>query len=208
MLDAGSGLGGTSRHLAAGHGCRVTGIDLTPAYVETARILTEMTRLEEVCSFHEGSVLDMPFDDNDIDAAVTFHVAMNIEDRAGFYGEVARVLKPAAPFCLFDVMKGRSDALSFPLPWAGTADTSFLKTPAETRALVETAGFRVTAERSLQGFAQAFFRDVLRKAAETGPPPLGLHLLTGANSPEKFRNYALGLEAQALDPTIMIAVRT
>jgi hypothetical protein len=105
-------------------------------------------------------------------------------------------------------MKGRSDALSFPLPWAGTADTSFLKTPAETRALVETAGFRVTAERSLQGFAQAFFRDVLRKAAETGPPPLGLHLLTGANSPEKFRNYALGLEAQALDPTIMIAVRT
>ena len=207
VLDAGSGLGGTSRHLAARHGCRVTGIDLTPAFVETARILTEMMGLEEVCQFHEGSVLDMPFDDQGFDAAVTFHVAMNIEDRAGFYGEVARVLKPGAPFCLFDVMKGRSDALSFPLPWAETADTSFLKRPAETRALLEAAGFRVTAEKSLHGFAQAFFREVLRKTADSGPPPLGLHLLTGANSPEKFSNYARGLETQALDPTIMIAVR-
>lgn len=207
VLDAGSGIGGTSRHVADVHGCRVTGIDLTPAYVETAQVLTEMTGLDEACAFHVGSVLDMPFDDATFDGAVSFHVAMNIADRERFYGEAARVLKPDAAFCVFDVMKGSGGDLEFPVPWASTAETSFLKTPAETRALLEGAGFEVTAEKSLHGFAQEFFREVFRKTAETGPPPLGLHLLTGRETPAKFGNYAKGLEDRAIDPVIMVGVR-
>ena len=206
VLDAGSGIGGTSRHLASEHGCRVTGLDLTPGYVATAEALTAMTGLEEQCAFHVGSVLDMPFEDDAFDGAVTFHVAMNIKDRDRFYGEVARVLKPGASFCVFDVMAGPGEALPFPVPWAENAETSFLKTPDETRAHLEGAGFRVTAEKSLAEFAEAFFAEVFRKTAETGPPPLGLHLLTGANTAEKFTNYAKGLERKAIDPTIMVAV--
>lgn len=207
VLDAGSGIGGTARHLAAVHGCRVTGIDLTPGFVETARALSAMTGLEDACDFHVGSVLDMPFGDRTFDAAVTFHVAMNIADRDGFYGEVARVLKSGAPFCVFDVMAGAAGDLPYPVPWAETGETSFLKTPAETRAHLEAAGFRVTAEKSLAAFAAAFFAEVFRKTADHGPPPLGLHLLTGANTAEKFRNYATGLDRGAIDPTIMVAVR-
>ena len=40
VLDLGCGLGGTSRYLAAECGCRVAAIDLTPNFVEVARILT------------------------------------------------------------------------------------------------------------------------------------------------------------------------
>ena len=207
VLDAGSGIGGTSRHLASEHGCRVSGVDLTPGYVATAEALTEMTGLTEACDFRVGSVLDLPFGDGAFDGAVSFHVAMNIDDRERFYGEVARVLKPGAAFCIFDVMQGETDALPYPVPWAETSLTSFLKTPDETRELLEGAGFRVTAEKSLHGFAQEFFRKAFRKMAETGPPPLGLHLLTGANTPEKFGNYAKGLEARAIDPVIMVAER-
>lgn len=207
VLDAGSGLGGTSRHLAAEHGCRVSGIDLTPGYVAVAKALTELTGLTDACDFRVGSVLDLPFEDGLFDAAVSFHVAMNIADRAGFYGEVARVLKPGAAFCIFDVMKGTGDGLPYPVPWAETGETSFLMTPAETRALLEDAGFRVAEERSLHHFARDYFREVFRKTAGTGPPPLGLHLLTGANAPEKFGNYAQGLEANAIDPVIMVALR-
>ena len=208
VLDAGSGLGGTARCLAKERGCRVTGLDLTPDYVDVAKALTERTGLADRCRFEQGSVLDMPFADATFDAAVTFHAAMNVEDRSGFYGETARVLKPGSVFCMFDVMKGPKDDMHYPVPWAETEASSFLKTPAETKDLLTDAGFAVESEKSLRDFVIDFFRKAFAKAAEQdGPPPLGLHLLTGANAPEKFANYAKGLDEERIDPVIMVARR-
>lgn len=208
VLDAGSGLGGTSRCLAKERGCKVTGIDLTEDYVAVAKALTERTGLSQHCAFHHGSVLDMPFEEGAFDAAVSFHVAMNIEDRVGFYRELARVLKPGAPLCLFDVMKGPTPGMHYPVPWAEVEATSVLKTPDETASLVHDAGFDVKEQKSLRDFAIAFFRDVFARAAgQDGPPPLGLHLLTGATTPEKFQNYARGLDDRMIDPVILVATR-
>ena len=47
VLDLGCGLGGASRYLAAECGCRVAAIDLTPNFVEVARILTARCGLAE-----------------------------------------------------------------------------------------------------------------------------------------------------------------
>ena len=44
VLDVGSGVGGPARFLAATHGCRVTGVDLSEPFVDAARYLTERTR--------------------------------------------------------------------------------------------------------------------------------------------------------------------
>jgi hypothetical protein len=133
---------------------------------------------------------------------------MNIEDRSSFYGELARVLKPGAPLCVFDVMKGSRPGMHYPVPWAEVEATSFLRTPDETAALLQDAGFEIRERRSLRDFAIAFFREVFAKAAtQDGPPPLGLHLLTGASTSEKFRNYARGLDERMIDPVIMVARR-
>lgn len=208
VLDAGCGIGGTSRYLAGEYGCHVTGIDLTPDYIEVARMLTERVGVSAQCEFVQGSVLDLPFKDAEFDAAVTFHVAMNIEDRARFYAELARVLKPGAALCIFDVMQGPSPGMFYPVPWAETEMTSFLKSADETRTILSDAGFTVTAEENLKAFAQQFFEEAFTKAAATGgPPPVGLHLLTGQNSPEKFSNYLKGLQADHIEPVIMIAKR-
>lgn len=208
VLDAGCGIGGTARVLAKEHGCRVTGIDLTPEFVEVAEKLTARMNLDGACSFYAGSVLAMPFADSAFDAAVTFHVAMNISGRTTFYDELARVLRPGAPLCLFDVMKGPGPGMVYPVPWAETEATSFLRTPAETRDLLTKAGFKIDREESQHAFAIGFFREAFAKAAEAeGPPPLGLHLLTGENSPEKFANYLQALEAEQIDPVIMVATR-
>ena len=208
VLDAGSGIGGTARCLAREKGCRVTGVDLTADYVEVARALTAKTGLSETCSFQQASVLDLPFDEGAFDAAVSFHVAMNIEDRSRFYSELSRVLKPTAPLCLFDVMKGPTAGMHYPVPWAEIEANSFLKTPEETSSLIQAAGFELIEQKSLRDFAIAFFREVFAKAAtQAGPPPLGLHLLTGANTPDKFQNYAKGLDDQMIDPVIMVATR-
>lgn len=205
VLDIGCGIGGTSRHLASTYECEVEGLDLTPAYVETAKELTARTGLAEQCHFTEGSALDMPFDPGTFDLAVTFHVAMNIEDRGRFYSEAARVLKPGASLALFDVMKGPGSGMLYPVPWAETEATSFLKTPEEMRQLLDRAGFRLVAEESQKDFALDFFRKIFAAPATGGPPPLGLHLLTGENSPQKFRNYLDALEADQIEPWIMIA---
>lgn len=206
VLDVGCGIGGTSRHLAHERECKVTGIDLTPEYVSVARELTARTGLADRCRFEVGSALDMPVGDGAFDAAVTFHVAMNIQDRPRLYGEIARALKPGGHLCLFDVMKGPAPGMLYPVPWAETAGTSFLKTPDEMQTLLRSAGFQVAAAESQKDFAIEFFRKVLAAAAQAdGPPPLGLHLLTGTDSPEKFRNYLDALEARQVEPWIMIA---
>jgi ubiquinone/menaquinone biosynthesis C-methylase UbiE len=208
VLDAGCGIGGTARCLAQQIGCSVTGIDLTPEFVDVARTLTERMGLSHLCEFELGSVLDMPFENSTFDAGLTFHVAMNIEDRCGFYAEFARVLRTGAPLCVFDVMKGPADGMVFPVPWAETGRTSFLKSRDETIELLEASGFRIAAESNFHEFALQYFRDAMARASASAVlPPLGLHLLTGANSPEKFSNYLKGLELHQIEPVMLLAER-
>jgi MPBQ/MSBQ methyltransferase len=208
VLDAGSGLGGTARCLAKEYGCRVTGIDLTVPYVDVARRLTDLMGLAATCAFYVGNATEMPFSGASFDAAVSFHAAMNIADRTAFYDELARVLGPGAPLCCFDVMKGPTPGMRYPMPWADSAATSVLKSPDETRDALIAAGFVVTASASLRDAAIGGLRKALAKAAAAdGPPPLGLHLLTGDTTPEKVANYAAALEDHQIDPVIVVATR-
>lgn len=206
LLDAGSGIGGTARALAEELDADVTGVDLTPVYVETATALSARMGMAGRTRFQVGSVTDLAFGDASFDGAFTFHVGMNVPDRAAFYGEVARVLKPGGVFCLFDVLKGPAPGMLYPVPWAEAEETSFLKTPDEMRAYLAEAGLTIETVESLKDFAAEFFRKAFAAAAKAdGPPPLGLHLLTGANAPQKFQNYAAALAADQIDPTIMVA---
>lgn len=207
VLDVGCGLGGATRYIAATHGCRVTGIDLTPDYITVARILAERTGLADRIAYHVASALDMPFADAAFDAAVTLHVAMNIEDRAGLYREVARVLRPGAVFCIYDVMKGAREGLPYPVPWADTPATSHLVTPMAMRALLTGAGFSIEDIEDRTDFGISFFRERLAAGTGAPPPPLGLHLLMGTNTREKFQNVLAGLEGECICPVVMVARR-
>jgi ubiquinone/menaquinone biosynthesis C-methylase UbiE len=93
VLDVGCGLGGPARFVASWYGCRVTGIDLTPEYVETARVLCGWVGLDDRISLHQGSALSLPFADRAFDGAYMLHVGMNIVDKAGLCSEVGRVLR-------------------------------------------------------------------------------------------------------------------
>jgi ubiquinone/menaquinone biosynthesis C-methylase UbiE len=212
VLDVGCGIGGATRYIAATFGCRVTGIDLTPVYIAAAEELTRRTGLSDRITYKAGSALAMPFADGAFDAALTLHVAMNIKDRSGLYREVARVLKPGAVFCIYDVMRGESDALRFPVPWAETPATSHLTTPDEMKVLLGNAGFEVVEVEDRTQFALDFFRQSLANAgagagAGAGAPPLGLHIVMGASAREKFQNMLANIETGAIVPTVMVARR-
>src|ERR1700754_3416855 len=76
VLDAGSSIGGNSRLLAAEHGCRVTAIDLTAEYCDTARWLNGLVHLGDRIEVIEGDVTDLPLPDASVDVVVSQHVQM------------------------------------------------------------------------------------------------------------------------------------
>jgi ubiquinone/menaquinone biosynthesis C-methylase UbiE len=177
VLDVGSGIGGASRYFAATCGARITGIDLTPEYCRLATRFARSTGLADRLDYRQGSALAMPFEDATFDAAYTQHVAMNIPDKPALYAEIARVLKRGATFGIYDVLQGPGGEVVYPTPWANDGSTSFLATPDAMRRLLEAAGFRIESWRDTTAAGRAFFESVLARIAESGPPPLGLHLL-------------------------------
>jgi len=206
VLDVGCGLGGAARFVASSFGTRVSGIDLVQEYVETGNALCDWVQLTDRILLREGSALDMPYEDETFDGGYMLHVGMNIEDKGRLFKEVARVLKPGASFGVYDVMRQAEGELTYPLPWAGSADTSHLGTVPKYKEALRNAGFKVTTEENRRDFALEFFQDLRAKAkAGGGPPPLGLHTLMQASTGTKVNNMIENIEKGLVAPVEIIA---
>ncbi len=203
ILDIGCGIGGPSRYLAETRGCRVTGVDLTPSFVETATALARRVGLADRVQYRKASALSLPFGAGAFEGAWMLHVGMNIEDKARLFREIRRVVAPGGQLAVFDVMRVGDGELAFPLPWATGSQTSFVETPQAYRTALEAAGFEVTEERNRRDFALAFMAEMRARAAAGGPPPLGLHVLI-ADVPVKMANYTGIVERGIAAPVEMI----
>lgn len=205
LLDVGCGVGGPARYFAE-HGCQVTGIDLTEEFIRVARSLTDMVRLADKASFHQGSALEMPFSSGSFEGAYMIHVGMNIEDKVGLFREVARVLRPGARFSIFDILRASEGELQFPVPWAVTPETSFVAKADDYRLALEAAGFHITHQRSRRQFAI----DVMQKRRQqvaTGSV-LAVHLLMGENAPLMLKNVNYAIVAGIMEPVELVAIKS
>jgi SAM-dependent methyltransferase len=193
VLDVGCGIGGPARFLANTYGCQVTGIDLTPEFVEVAEKLSRLTRLGDKVGYLSANALAIPFVDATFDVVWSQNVAMNIADRQRLYAEIHRVLRPGGKYALSDVTGGPGGDPYYPMPWARAANVSYLLSAEATRAALEHAGFRVIAWEDTTARALAA---AIERANVVFPKPLGLHLVLGSDWPQItaniLRNYQEG----------------
>jgi ubiquinone/menaquinone biosynthesis C-methylase UbiE len=203
ILDVGCGLGGTARHLAHQYGCKVTGVDLTNEYIEVGQRLTEFVGLDDRVDLHQGSALELPFEDGRFDVVWTEHVQMNIADKVRFYSEIGRILKPGGQLLFHDIFLGNGDTPYYPVPWAEDESISILIPETEARSHIERSGLRIDQWNQKTKESIEFFEKVLAN----GPPPLGIHLLMGETARTKILNYQRSLIENRVTVTIGRALK-
>ena len=204
LLDVGCGLGGAARYFAYEHGCHVTGIDLSPEYVNVANALAARVGLGERVFCEPGSALALPFEPERFDGAYMFHVGMNIEDKARLFAEIRRVLTPTGVFGIYDVMRLAAGELSFPVPWASGPESSFVADAESYRRLLIAEGFEVVKERNRRDFALEVFVQMRARGAAKAPAPLGLHIVMGASAGQKVKNMMGDISAGLIAPIELI----
>ena len=203
VLDLGCGIGGPARYLASMFGCAVTGVDLSPSFIEAATYLTARCGLADRARFKVGDALHLPFDNASFDAVFLQHVAMNIEDRPALYAEIRRVLKPGGCLATYDLVHKQGEVF-YPAPWARDPSTSFLLTADQTRHAIEQAGFEVRIWRDDTQTALDWF-----KAAAANPPsgPLNLGVVMGAEFPAVTGNLGRNIREGRLGVLSAVVIR-
>ncbi|WP_029215035.1 class I SAM-dependent methyltransferase [Kallotenue papyrolyticum] len=204
ILDIGCGLGGPARYFAHRFHCTVSGIDITQPFVEAANKLTHLLGMKDRVIIKHGDGHHLPYADGVFDGAYTQHVTMNVADRAQFFAEASRVLKPGAFFALTEHGLGPTGEPHYPVPWSEDGRGSYLVSPAETCALLEAAGFVEIVVEDTGAKYLAAYQQALDMAAQGALPPLGIHILMGETAPQKMRNAARNIAEGRTHPVQVV----
>ena len=147
-------------------------------------------------AFRQGSALELPFADASFDRVWTQNVQMNIQDKARFYGEIARVLAPGGKFAFSDVFQGPGGPAVYPVVWAMDASISFLQTPESLRALLAKLGLHEAYWEDSTGKYLAQRKRMLAMPADDPRLKLSLEVIVVERAQERMANGAVNAEQQ------------
>jgi SAM-dependent methyltransferase len=199
VLDVGCGVGGPARAIAALARCSVTGVDLTPSFIEAATRLSELTGLHDATNFRvaDASRLDDP--DGSYTAATMFHVGMNLPDKTAVFTELRRVLRPGGRLLVYEVMRTAPGELAFPQPWSSVSEASHVATPEEYDGALTAAGFAVGPPVDRRELVMTVLQQ-----ARANPVPVNLTDLMGPAFPDMFGNLLAALSSGIVSPIQLV----
>lgn len=202
ILDVGCGLGETSRFLASHYGAKVVGLDVCEEFVSVGRVLTEKEGLQDRVKHIRGNALKMPFPDEAFDAIFMEHMEMSITDKAAFYKEIARVLKPAGRVLFHDIFLGGSAAAPiYPMPWAEREEMSVLVPFDTIRTVAASNGMYVAQSKDVTAITEEFFEEHLPPSSECPTIDKGSFKSTKScdeNSAIKLQNHIHNLSSRRI----------
>ena len=191
VLDVGCGMGGPACHLARLTGARIRGLTPNATQLALARSLALEQGVNEQVAFDQGDAGALPYPDNAFDVVLFFESPCHFPDRAQFFRDAHRVLKPGGRLAGEDWLA--ADGLS------ATDTDRFIRPICETWAIPDlgsctsyasgmaAAGLRVDeavdlrAEMSLlRGFiVDSSDRDEVREEMERSADPIRRIIMEG-----------------------------
>ncbi len=115
VLDVGCGTGVVVRALARRQDFsgRVTGVDHSPAFIETARRLAAEEGVDRQVEFHVGDAHALEYEDGRFDAVIAHTLISHVAEPLAFLKEAHRVVRPGGMVAIFD---GDYASLTFACP--------------------------------------------------------------------------------------------
>ncbi|KAG2254434.1 hypothetical protein Bca52824_084570 [Brassica carinata] len=101
ILDAGCGVGGPMRAIAAHSKAHVTGITINDYQVKRAK-LHNKKRAWTIYATSFAVILQMPFDDNSFDGAYSIEATCHAPKLEEVYAEIYRVMKPGSLYVSYE----------------------------------------------------------------------------------------------------------
>lgn len=96
VLDIACGKGTTAVYIAQKYGCKVVGIDISEELIGYGKELVKKNGLEENVTLELGDALDLPYDNNEFDYAVSQAMLILVKDKVKAIQEAVRVIRSGA----------------------------------------------------------------------------------------------------------------
>ena len=136
VLDLGSGIGGTVRHLVNRYGCECVGLNLSEVENERHRRKNREQGFDDKIDVYDGNFEDVPFADESFDVVLSEDAILHSADRTKVLEEAYRVLKKGGEMVFSDPMQTEDCFEEFLQP---ILDRLHLKSLATPTFYVETA---------------------------------------------------------------------
>lgn len=102
VLDIGCGVGGPMREIARYSGATVVGINNNAYQIERGERHSRKASMTGLTSFVKTDFMNLPFEDESIDAIYTIEASCHAPDKTALFTELHRVLKPGGHFAGYE----------------------------------------------------------------------------------------------------------